>query len=141
MMRQMSQLLGLPWRDRWLLVRTSVLLACVRIALYFVPLLILHRQLLHAAAILQPRRTVPLDRILWSVRQSNRFVPNSTCLAEALTLETMLIRHRYPARLVIGVGRGDDGQIQAHAWVESQGKPLADEPNELSRFVRFSHID
>lgn len=31
-------------------------------------------------------------------------------------------RKGYPACLRIGVSRGEGGRLQAHAWVESQGK-------------------
>jgi hypothetical protein len=34
----------------------------------------------------------------------------------------LLARRGYPALLHIGVAKGKEGQFQAHAWVESEGK-------------------
>ena len=51
---------------------------------------------------------------------ASRYVPRATCLTQALTMQVLLERAGYDARLRIGVARGDEGQFQAHAWVESQ---------------------
>jgi hypothetical protein len=45
-----------------------------------------------------------------------------TCLAQSLAAQVLLTRRGYPTLLHIGVVRGEGGQFQAHAWVESEGK-------------------
>ena len=45
-----------------------------------------------------------------------------TRLNQALVTQMLLARRGYPALLHIGVAKGKEGQFQAHAWVESEGK-------------------
>jgi Transglutaminase-like superfamily len=45
-----------------------------------------------------------------------------TRLNQALATQMLLARRGYPALLHIGVAKGKEGQFQAHAWVESEGK-------------------
>jgi hypothetical protein len=45
-----------------------------------------------------------------------------TCLNQALAAQMLLAQRGYPALLHIGVAKGKEGQFQAHAWVESEGK-------------------
>ena len=52
-----------------------------------------------------------------------RFVPDATCLPQALAAEAILRRRGHPADLRLGVSRGDDG-VEAHAWVESYGRVI-----------------
>ena len=47
-----------------------------------------------------------------------------TCLVQALALQVLLEREGFPASLCIGVARGQRGQLEGHAWVESQGRIL-----------------
>ena len=53
-----------------------------------------------------------------------------TCLRRALTLQKMLARRGLPAELKIGV-RKEDGQLNAHAWVEYDGNLLG-EPEKIT---------
>ena len=47
----------------------------------------------------------------------------ATCLRQAMLLQTWLRRQRLDAQLKLGA-RLQDGQFDAHAWVELAGKPL-----------------
>ncbi len=49
----------------------------------------------------------------------------ATCLCQSLALWWLLRRRGIPAELRIGV-RKDGGELNAHAWVEHQGRPLND---------------
>jgi hypothetical protein len=49
--------------------------------------------------------------------------PPSTCLSRSLTLSFLLRRQGIENELCIGVRR-DDGQFEAHAWVEHLGQPV-----------------
>jgi hypothetical protein len=49
-------------------------------------------------------------------------VPSSRpCLTQALVLDSYLRRAGYPSRIALGVARGSQGELEAHAWVESDG--------------------
>ncbi|MBA0087776.1 MAG: lasso peptide biosynthesis B2 protein [Acidobacteria bacterium Pan2503] len=54
-----------------------------------------------------------------------------SCLAKSLTLWWLLGRQGITSRLRIGI-RKENGELQAHAWVERKGTAL-DEPEELDR--------
>jgi hypothetical protein len=60
---------------------------------------------------------------------------NGTCLRQALLLWWLLKRRDQAAELRIGV-RTENG-FAAHAWVELDGKPLGQTPEQRNRFVRM----
>ncbi len=72
------------------------------------------------------------ERITWAVRASSRFVPQATCLTQALAAQVLLQREGYPAHLRLGVAL-EKSKLQSHAWVESQGKIVIGGP-------RFEHL-
>ncbi len=67
-------------------------------------------------------------RVAWAVMAASRLVPVSTCLERSLALERVLRADGHPARLRLGVARGTDAPLTAHAWVESDGAVLLAEP-------------
>lgn len=75
------------------------------------------------------RPSLPSDeerRLLWAVTAvSRRLLPNRPCLPQALAAQFLLRRRgARPAHLRIGVARNDDGSIEAHAWLERDGRVL-----------------
>ena len=46
---------------------------------------------------------------------------HSSCLILALAARLMLWRRGIPAVLHFGIGRGEDGRLTAHAWLEAAG--------------------
>lgn len=69
------------------------------------------------------------------VRKAARcaFLP-ARCLEQSLVLARLLRQQRVPSRLCFGV-RKDAGRLQAHAWVECEGIPLA-EPMDVQAAFR-----
>lgn len=81
------------------------------------------------------------DRMAWAVVTADRYFPGTqSCLIQALTLQRMLEREGYPARLHIGVARSPDSLFQAHAWVESQGRVLIGE-KDLSAYTLLPSLE
>jgi hypothetical protein len=64
------------------------------------------------------------DRIVWAVIVASQYIPRATCLAQALAAQILLARECYQSNLRIGVAKGDKDQLEAHAWLESDGKVL-----------------
>jgi hypothetical protein len=63
------------------------------------------------------------DRVAWAVAVASRYVPDgSNCLVRALAAGRMLRRYGYDAALRIGVAKGQDHGLAAHAWLESGGQ-------------------
>lgn len=65
------------------------------------------------------RVPVPVSRLAWAIDTAAHFVPDATCLTQAVVAEALLTRYGYPARVRIGANRTDQQQITGHAWVES----------------------
>lgn len=59
-----------------------------------------------------------------------------SCLPRSMTLWWLLRRAGLPAALRIGVRRASD-HLEAHAWVELEGRVLGDQPDVQDRFRAF----
>ena len=138
-MKPLHRFLDLSFPDRTLILHALFLVAVVRIALWLVPFRILYRLLEKVA----PCRGCIWDlkgidqetaRIAWAVTAVSRFVPEATCLTQALAVQAFLQRRRLPARLRIGVCKGDGTRFAAHAWVESRGRVVVGGP-DVEHFV------
>jgi hypothetical protein len=60
----------------------------------------------------------------------------STCLTRSLLLGWLLRRRGVRSELRIGV-RLDEGRLEAHAWVEYEGRPINDADDVAARFAPF----
>jgi hypothetical protein len=67
-----------------------------------------------------PEDSAVVARVVGAVQTAGRWVPEATCLAQALAAQTLLARHGCPSHLHIGVGRDEQGKFVAHAWLEWQ---------------------
>jgi hypothetical protein len=124
-MRRFRNVLRLSADDLWLLVSAAVLVSNVRLGLSCLGYPRLRRVLAGMArARTGPgRRATPsIERTAWAVGAASRLVPRATCLTQALAAQVLLRRQEHPARLCLGVARGEAGQLEAHAWVECAGR-------------------
>jgi len=125
-----------------LLLWATLLLWVIRLGLWLVPLRTLRRLLVRLAR--GPTRLRKADsswpeQIAWAVATASRYVAKPTCLTQALAAQVMLQRAGCQARLHIGVAKGAGGQLDAHAWTESQSRIVTCGREELSRYTRLSH--
>jgi hypothetical protein len=58
------------------------------------------------------------------------------CLSQSLTLQRLLARNGIAAELRIGARRAGE-KLEAHAWVEHEGRPLNDGADVAQRFPPF----
>ena len=56
-----------------------------------------------------------------SVRRVSRYVPGATCLTQALAARMLLTRSGFASELMFGVARTAEGELRAHARLESDG--------------------
>lgn len=61
----------------------------------------------------------------------------ATCLRRSLLLWWLLRRDGIETVVKVGVHRGGDGSLDAHAWVEYRGRPLNDTDDVADRFIPF----
>src|SRR5437762_9506584 len=124
-MKRLRKFLLLTAAERNLLIRTVLLLGAIRVGLS----LLTFRTLRSLLARVTParggfralRHSSP-DQVARAVTAASRYVPRATCLTQALAAQVLLTRQGYPVCLRIGVAKGEGGQLEAHAWVENQGK-------------------
>lgn len=124
----------------WLLIQSILLLPVVASSLRLVGFRKtyhwLHRPLVGEA-------NDDVNMVSRSVDRAAHNLPgfNPTCLPRSLTLWHLLRRRGTPAQLQIGVAK-IDGQLAAHAWVESDGKVVNDRPDIAQYYpsIDFQYI-
>jgi hypothetical protein len=84
----------------------------------------------------EPDQAIALARRITRLVDVAARYAGGACLARSVVLCFLLERRGVPARLRIGV-RKQDGQLQAHAWVEAAGIRLNEAPDIGSRYAAF----
>ncbi len=125
-LNRLRKFLLLPPSERGLLVSATVRLGAISLGLRLLPLQTLRRLMARVsrpfAPLAGPDACSP-DLIAWAVSVASRYVPGAgTCLPQALATQILLERQGHAARLHIGIAKDHEKQLQAHAWVESQGR-------------------
>lgn len=141
--RDLSRFVRLSPRRRWAVVRAAVWLPAVDLALRTVGFSVVRRWLRRLAS---PRKgragysagasseAERVETLAWAVAAASaHHLYPMRCLPRSLVLQTLLAREGIPAELRIGVRR-EDGRLEAHAWVEHEGRPLAERDDPLGTF-------
>ena len=141
----LRRLLALAPDERRVLVKATFWVALVKLGLGRIPFATLRRLVTSGArsgARLAGDRVV-LDQVAWAVTVAGRYVPGrTTCLSRALTVQGLLARLGYPSRLHVGVLRGQQGQVEGHAWVECEGRLLiGGTSSEIGQFTPLAVFD
>lgn len=146
-MRRLNKLLRLPAAERGLLARAAILLGAIRLGLWLLPFRTFRRLLdrvthaPHRPGTLDRRQASP-EQVVWAVTTASRYLPGArTCLVRALAAQVLLARRGHPTRLRIGVAKGEAGQLEAHAWVEKDGKVLIGGTDDLARYTGLLHLE
>jgi hypothetical protein len=118
----------LGWKERRALARAVVLLVVTRAALRLLPFRVVVRFVTRTPSSAHPAEEIPfpedpsLHRMLWALDvMGRRLFPRNPCLTQAVAGQYLLWRRGLPSRLRIGVRRGDDLGLEAHAWLEHSG--------------------
>ena len=126
-MRRVRKFLSLSLREKLLLMEAVILVLAIRVGLTLLPFSTLQKLLAKVTKKhidLDRKRRFSIDQVAWSVAAASHCVPKATCLVQALTIQVLLLHEGYPANLQIGVAKGNKRELQAHAWVESEGKMI-----------------
>lgn len=76
--------------------------------------------------------------LTWSVDRAAKVMPGGAkCLAKAMTTQILMGQNGYPYDLCIGVLKGEAGELQAHAWIESEQKIVMGWLPEIDRYKRL----
>lgn len=138
----LSKLLRLSPSERRLMLGAALLLGAIRLGLQLLPFLTLRRQLAKITpAHSHQLEQVSVGKIVWAVEVLSRYIPGVKCLARALTTQVLLCRYGYQSDLRIGVARSEKGQLQAHAWVESQGRIVSGGLKDMRRYTPLPPLE
>ena len=138
-MKALAILMRLPIADLMLLAEAGVVVVGIRLALWLVEFGRLRAVLDKLASnrgVEEPAAAAEVPKVVWAVGAVSRRVPGATCLTQAMATRWMLERRRVPATLRIGVGRSPERTIEAHAWLECQGRIIIGEA-EAGRYKAF----
>ena len=78
--------------------------------------------------------------IIRAVRECSRYVPQASCLTQALAAKTLLDRNGFQSLLKIGATR-HGGKFEAHAWIEIDGRIVLGKQPFHSRYAVFESTD
>lgn len=138
-MKWWRKFLILTNRERLFLIETFLLLGLVKLGLG----LISYQKLLHLldkmSKLDYKDREIELNKIVRAVNISTRYMPGGAkCLARALTTQVIMRQQGYSPQLIIGVTNAEQGQLEAHAWIEYQGLIVVGDLQNLSRYMPLS---
>jgi hypothetical protein len=124
--RHFDRLISLSPLEQRLFLKTLLLIAAVRLALWVVPYRILRRNLPRmsqpSTETVTPETAALLAQTARHVTICARFVPEATCLTQAITAQILLSHQRLTSTIRIGVARGGEMEsLRAHAWLECHG--------------------
>ena len=136
-MRLLSRFRELSRTERVLFFQALLLVPLVRIGLWVLPFRVLQRWVER----FRQNRSSTLNRrqirqVAWAVEAASRRIPRATCLTRGLATQILLGRLGQCAELKLGVARKANGELEAHAWVEAQGRIITGDAVEgFHRYV------
>ncbi len=130
-----------PARDRWLFLRSLILLPCCRLALRVLGYRRLTGLLSRISRAPRNNKPAPSEALVTAhrraVERASRYLPGqATCLHRSLLLWWTLRRAGLDCQLRIGV-RKEEGELAAHAWLEHRGRAINDQPGVADEFSPF----
>jgi hypothetical protein len=114
----------LPSADQRLLVKTALLLIAIIVGLRVLPFRVLQRFIVRVTVVPKVADITDnhsVDRVVWAVKTTSRYVPRASCLVQAMVSKILLARRGHLTQLCIGVTRDEKRTFQAHAWLEHEG--------------------
>ncbi|MDB4991380.1 MAG: hypothetical protein JWN04_6558 [Myxococcaceae bacterium] len=141
--RALLRFYRLPECERTLLIEAALLLPVVHAVQTVLPfkrwraLLTVHAGDNSATpAATNPVAAPTAPQVAQAIERARKGVPGIyKCLPQAYAGHLLLHRHGHASRVQVGVARDTKGAVEAHAWVEWQGKVLIGQLPDLARFV------
>jgi hypothetical protein len=119
-------------------IGAALLHVTIRLAIRLLSFRKLQRGLDRFAACPNPRcRVAPDDeaKIVWATTAVARRLPaRRNCLVDALVAHTLLRRRGHDASVRFGAALAPDRRLEAHAWVEREGRVILG-ASEAARFT------
>ena len=141
-MKRVHKFFRLSAGDRMLLAIAFILLGAIRLGLWLLPFRTLLKLLYKITQQNPPKSQVDLAKIVWAVNMATLYMPGGAkCLARALTSQVLMNSQGYSAQLRIGVAKAEGGKLEAHAWIEYQGRVAIGYLKDLYRFIPLPSVE
>jgi Transglutaminase-like superfamily len=137
-MRLITRYRQLSSAERSLFFQALALVTIIRIGLRLLPFRVMRNWVEHFRK--SPGLRSDLDyrnirQVAWAVEAASRRIPGTTCLPQGMATHLLLGRLGQPSELRLGVALKPEGQLEAHAWVEVQGRVVSG--GAIEKFHRF----
>ena len=133
-MTTVRKLARLSADERGLLLRALVAVSVYRVGLTVLPFRWVERLAARRRARTNGRARRSVDQLAWAVSAASRRIPRATCLTQALALQSLLIAEGDEPTLRLGVAKTSAGDLEAHAWLEHEGRIVIGGP-QSARFT------
>lgn len=70
----------------------------------------------------QIARRITVARITHAVENIARFIPDASCLTQTISCQAILSWKGIPSTITMGLKKGDDNDLKAHAWLTWDGQ-------------------
>ena len=107
------------------LLRTGAWVLGVRAGLWILPMRAVRGFSLWGTR--RSARVHDIQKIVWSVNLTSRYVPAATCLTQAMVVQRLLTQSGYRSTLHVGVAKREARGFESHAWVEHAGRVVIGE--------------
>jgi Transglutaminase-like superfamily len=130
--------LHLPFQDKYLLLKTFMVVALIRLWLWSLPFKRLMREVENHTTHSKQGFDYSPQRIAQAVRVMSRYVPRATCLTQALAVQWLLADVGHASQLRLGVHK-DLADFKAHAWLEMDGQVIIGDEG-LENYQTFPNV-
>jgi hypothetical protein len=143
-MNKARKLLRLSLSDLIILDKLTLLFILIRVGLVLLPFRHLRSILSRVARTLPHPQRADEKQVKRIVRMAKAISPyllgDKPCLTNALAVQFLLVRRGYPSVLRIGVAKRESSVLEAHAWLEHEGKILMGGTDSPQRFTPLPPI-
>ncbi|MGL5379009.1 lasso peptide biosynthesis B2 protein [Clostridium sp.] len=119
--RKTKSFIGIDNKVKWRFIKTFIYTAIARMVILFLPFNKLRKKM-GTKGLESPEKvdkeTYKVARdISWIVIQASKYTPwESKCLVQALTAQRLMKENGIPTTVYLGVKKGANNEILAHAW-------------------------
>jgi hypothetical protein len=141
-MRRLGKFLRLSSFDRRLFVEAAIWLGIARLAVLVVPFRciapFLGSHMAESPETEERAHKQLVERVSWVVRTTSRHSPwECKCLTQAIACKSMLNRRGLRTTLYLGVAKGGEENLKAHAWLRT-GDLIATGARDMDHYTVVS---
>jgi hypothetical protein len=129
-METLNKFILLPNFEKKLLIKAIFLILLVRFVTFILPFGITKIFLLKSKAVKHGHILNPpsQDKIRWAVDAITNKIPfTKNCLVKSIVIHILFLNSGYESKINFGIMKNNNEKLNAHAWIESEGKIFSSE--------------